>query len=414
MGEHRDRPPDRPDVRWTLWKERNFDYSISQFGNGGLNRDRHADVAAALHREELPPLPVIDWQSINQQAPEPVDVAYKGPEDPLPEADVVVMTWTSAEWSAFDQVFLNSDTRRRPSSHKFEKAWHLYAREAPKLPPDEGGYTPPPLWGYYQMVKIKNAVGTDQSVLLFKADAHLAYSPWIKGLEEMVSHVIDDAQPDRLYSIGTAGGTSLDENLGDAAITNSAHIRLEKPHNTGVGYNHQTFISDWFPSLALLLEVEKYLLFQLSNVVNHRELENMVQKLYEKNPAARGFGLDDLLNEPLQPRNLHSPRGLAANPANPLLTTDYYYIAKGDDSTQYCALEMDDAVIAKVAGDQHLKYCFVRNISDPLVPDTGSNGQEIPFEVRKDWSGIIYSNFGIYSSFNGELLTWATIAANPT
>jgi hypothetical protein len=32
---------------------------------------------------------------------------------------------------------------------------------------------------------------------------------------------------------------------------------------------------------------------------------------------------------------------------------------------------------------------------------------------RFSFTGIIYSNFGIYTSFNGAILTWATVAANP-
>jgi hypothetical protein len=374
--------------------------------------DRHNDVKTKPHREVLLPLPVIDWKSIGHEAPENVKVDYKGKDAPLPNADVVVMTWTTAEWSALDHVFLNSDTPRYASSRTFEKGWHHYGLDAPDLPSGDGKYPPPPLWGYYRLVKIKNAAGDDQRVLIFKADAHLAHPLWIAALEEMVGRVIDDVKPDRVYSIGTAGGTSLDENLGDAAITNSAHISLENENNTGVNYNNQTFTSDWYPSLDLVPTVEKNLLFQLSNVINQNELEYMVAELYKKNSGAKVFGLDDLLNAPLQPDNLRSPRGLAKQ-GIPLLTTDYYYIAKGDDSVQYCVLEMDDAVIAKVAGDKNVKYCFVRNVSDPLVPDTAKNGSEIPFDVRKDWSGVIYTNFGIYSSFNGALLTWATIAGDP-
>jgi nucleoside phosphorylase len=374
--------------------------------------NRYTDVTVTPHREERLPLPVVDWRSIGHEAPEHFPVNYKGKDTPLPKADVVVMTWTSAEWSALDHVFLNSDTRRYSSSRRFEKDWYFYALEAPELPSSDGRYPPPPLWGYYRLVSIRNAAGADQKVLLFKADAHLAHPLWIQALEAMVGRVIDEVEPNRMYSIGTAGGTSLDENLGDAAITNSAHISLKNEHNTRVDYNNQTFSSDWYPSLQLLPGVEQKLLFQLGNVINHNELKYMVYQLYTKNPDAKAFGLDDLLNAPLQPGNLHSPRGLAKRGV-PLLTTDYYYIAKGDDSVQYCVLEMDDAVIAKVAGDKGVKYCFVRNVSDPLVPNFAQDGGEIPFDVRKDWSGIIYSNFGIYSSFNGALLTWATISGDP-
>jgi hypothetical protein len=30
--------------------------------------------------------------------------------------------------------------------------------------------------------------------------------------------------------------------------------------------------------------------------------------------------------------------------------------------------------------------------------------------VRDRWSGLIYENFGLYTSFNGALATWSAIA----
>jgi hypothetical protein len=47
-----------------------------------------------------------------------------------------------------------------------------------------------------------------------------------------------------------------------------------------------------------------------------------------------------------------------------------------------------------------------------MVPALAGNGTPIPAEVREDWSSAIYSHFGLYSSFNGALTTWATIAAS--
>jgi hypothetical protein len=97
-------------------------------------------------------------------------------------------------------------------------------------------------------------------------------------------------------------------------------------------------------------------------------------------------------------------------PGTPLLTTDYYYIAGDADSTQWAALEMDDGVVGAIAGEHGANYLFVRNISDPLVPATTAAGAAIPGEVRDAWSSLIYTNFGLYSSFNGALVTWALIA----
>nr|MCU0341393.1 hypothetical protein [Spirosomataceae bacterium] len=39
-----------------------------------------------------------------------------------------------------------------------------------------------------------------------------------------------------------------------------------------------------------------------------------------------------------------------------------------------------------------------------------NTGVTISDTVRGDWSGLIYKNFGLYTSFNGALATWATIA----
>ncbi|MCG8454720.1 MAG: hypothetical protein MI919_00455 [Holophagales bacterium] len=351
-------------------------------------------------------MPIIDWSRISQQAPTPVALHDPAPTASLPKADIVVITWTSAEWSALDHVFLNSNTVRHHYSHAWESAWHLYNLGAPASDPNYA-----PLWGYYRLVRITNAAGAPVDVLLFKADAHLAYAPWIDGLSQMMTHILEDARPEYVYSIGTAGGTSDSERLGDTVITNAGHLRLEQAENTHVSYNHTTVsCDDWFPSFTLVSQVEQQLLYPLNHVVNAFELTYLIRRLHQRNVASRLFGYDDLVNAPLQPQNLTTPRGL--NKSNvALLTTDTYFIASGDDSAQYSALEMDDAVIGHVAARHNAKFAFVRNISDPLVPASNRTGSTpIPHDVRKDWSGLIYEDFGLYTSFNGALLTWATIA----
>jgi len=364
---------------------------------------RHSDVLAVPHREALPPLPKIDWRRLKQQAPTPQPIHYAGPDAPLPKADIVIITWTTAEWSALDHVFLNSDAVRYRSSRDFEKHWKLYTHKAP-----ESSFSK--LWGYYQLVTIKDPAGKFKTVLLFKSSSHLAHPPFIEGLQTMIAQIIDEVTPERVYSIGTAGGASLSEPLGSAAITNSARIELKKPENTSVDYNGKTFTCPGcFPGLELLPDLEKQLLFPLSNVVTHDELDYLLWRLHRDNKAAQKIQLEDLLNEPLSPNQLHEPRGLDKKDV-PLLTTDYYFIATGDDAARYSALEMDDAVVAYVAESKKVDYAFVRNISDPIVPNQTTSGGEIPESVRSDWSGAIYQNFGIYSSFNGALITWATIA----
>src|ERR1043165_9188202 len=63
--------------------------------------------------ENTPPLPVIDWSLISQQAPVLLDTPY----DYLPEADVVIIAWAGAEWAAMEHVFCTSDTTMPYSEH---------------------------------------------------------------------------------------------------------------------------------------------------------------------------------------------------------------------------------------------------------------------------------------------------------
>jgi hypothetical protein len=351
------------------------------------------------------PLPAVDWSKTGRTAPQPVSVAYDGPDAPLPPADVALLTWTSAEWSALDHVFLTSTQPGVRKSYDLGKDWHLYSRDVGTALTDNTGA---PLWGYYQLVDIATTAGATTRVLLFKCDAHLAHPPWIEGLVQMVKQVLDDSQAKQIYSIGTAGGSRLDVRLGDVPLTNTAHILLQNKENAGVPIGGQTFTCDAFPEQDLL-SAGAELMFPLSEVVTEESLEASLAKLKGIKPAVEPYALADLVNAPLDPANLGTPRPLPMK-GTPLLTTDYFYIASGTDAEQYCFLEMDDAVIAYVAGQAGVDFSFVRNISDPIVPDTAADGQPIPDEVRIDWGSEIYNDFGIYTSFNGAIVTWAAIA----
>jgi hypothetical protein len=226
----------------------------------------------------------------------------------------------------------------------------------------------------------------------------------------MVQAIVHDVHPQQIYSIGTAGGATINEMLGDVVVTNAAHIVLEKPENLIVDYNNQTFsCTTWFPAVGLMEQVQSKLFFPLSNVVTYDSLGKMLTKVYQKVPGSSQFTLADLVNNPINPANLTKPAALP-NKDVPLLTTDYYYIGSATTSSQYSVLEMDDAVIAREAGLLNTEYVFVRNISDPMVADTTASGAAIPDAVREEWSSLIYEACGFYSSFNGALTTWAAIA----
>lgn len=362
----------------------------------------------------LPPLPKIDWAKINNKAPTNLNIKYEGPNASLPAADIVVITWTNAEWAAFDHVFCNSKKAMNATETNWQKDWLAYTKGAPPPPATGTNFH---LWGFYRMVQITGQSKKKMKVLLFKAQAHLAYDPYLQGLMAMTSSILADTGAKYMYSIGTAGGVSDADLLGNTVITNSAHLMMTNSHNIPSPLNNQTYTcTNWFPSFGLMNTTKKHLFFALSNVASEAQYQylygELAKKMYNNGkPIAsmNGIAVSDLVNAPLKPQNLKQAETINCKD-KPLLTTDFYYIAQPGDAAKYCILEMDDAVLAQVAGSKGVAFAFVRNVSDPVVPSNTAAGQSIPDEIRNGWSSFIYDTFGFYTSYNGALSTWATIA----
>jgi hypothetical protein len=371
--------------------------------------DHSADLNPATPSPQPPALPPIDWGAIGQSAPQPIPLGPRQPNDALPSADIVILTWSSAEWSALDHVFLGSATPRAALDVQWKSAWLRYARGSADYVPDpQSGL----LWGLFQLVRIVDRSGRPWRVLLFKSNTHLAHPPWIGGLSAMMRCILEDATPDRVYSIGTAGGASLGQRLGDSIITNSAQLDLRRPQNTSDPDNGSLFrCPTWFPVTALFQEVEQSLLYRMNAAITDASLAALFAQLQAKHAgdaAMAGLSLQDLVNDPIRPSDLGSPRIVAA-PDMPLLTTDFYYITGGRPDA-HSFLEMDDAVIARECESSDVRYAFVRNVSDPVISASTQSGTMIPGVVRSDWSALIYTQYGGLTSFNGALATWATIA----
>jgi hypothetical protein len=357
----------------------------------------------------MPPLPAVKWHAIGNAPPKLLEVNYQGPNAPLPKADAVVITWTNAEWSAFDHVFCNSTAPRPSQDNTWQNEWLAYTKGAPSPPANGKDFH---LWGYFRMVEIAARNGQTLRVLLFKAQAHLAYDPYLTGLVAMTKGILQDTGAAYLYSIGTAGGAGDSDLLGNSVVTNGGHLMMTNSNNQGSPLNNQTFLcKGWFPCLDLLGPVEKHLLFPLDKVASWPEYELLYQQLSSKmgSTVMNGVSVKDLVNPPLDPANLRHARTIDCKD-KPLLTTDFYYIAQPGDAAKYCILEMDDAVLGATAGELGANYAFVRNVSDPVVPSKTKAGLQIPDPVRNEWSSLIYDTFGFYTSYNGALSAWATIA----
>jgi hypothetical protein len=371
---------------------------------------RHNDVQFESLPSRSQYLPVVPWGSIGQVAPRPVVLGARDIADPLPEADIVVVTWTSAEWFALDHIFLNSGIPGDIADRTWRARWLPYSRGARDYTADpQSG----PLWGAFQMVEIVDRMDRPWRVLLFKSNSHLAHPPWEPGLTGMLRCILEDTHADRIYTVGTAGGARLDQYLGDSIITNAALIDLQRPQNTGAPDNGAMYrCATWYPATSLIADIERSMLFKMNQVVTDDCLSELFNELKTNHPDDPGIGrlsLADLMSDSIRPARLGSPKVYSLKDV-PLLTTDFYYIAAGKHANAYSFLEMDDGIIAREANRLGVRFACIRNISDPIVPDRAADGTPVSAAVRADWSGLIYATFGLQTSYNSALATWATIA----
>ncbi len=95
----------------------------------------NAQRLAALPATSEHALPPVDWPTLGVAAnriPTVIPLTDWQVNSPFPEADVAVITWTSAEWAAMNQVLTN---RREPltpeqaKGHDWRQGWEKYQRD---------------------------------------------------------------------------------------------------------------------------------------------------------------------------------------------------------------------------------------------------------------------------------------------
>jgi hypothetical protein len=340
--------------------------------------------------------PAISLKTVSAQGvPVPKDLSgWTGPA--LPNADIVVVTWTDQEWNALDHVFLNSTQARTPQSTSWQSSWKQYSHGASGFASDsEGG----PLWGRFQLVTINGS-----TVLLFKSNAHLAHLPWIGGLRAMTQDLLADTQAKLLVSIGTAGAGTVQQKLGDAVVTNAAYLEATLSENRRDPSNGKTFTSAFFPALGLE-QGALGLMLKLSTIATSADLNTLFQQCFGS--SSPGVKASDLIDGPLQ--NLVAPAVHDAK-GTPLNTSDDYGMAPAGGSDLYCVYEEDDAVLAQVAQEASVRFSSIRNVSDTVIAGKTAQGKTIEASVRKKWAGALYDRYQFHTAVNGAIAAWAAVA----
>ena len=367
-----------------------------------LTQARHGDAPIYILSSDsisgMPPLPTVDWTSTGKSAPQPIAISSFAKGQALPRADVIIITWTSAEWAALDHVFCDSD---QPMSYNaiantksFSTDWLLYDRDFSSVVDQLTSKSPSKnddAWGKFRMVTVNN-----KRVLLFKSDMHLSTDGTPIPALQMVDQIIADSTPSLILTIGTAGGTRNQDNLGSVNITNAAHFVLESGF-ANKPFNNQTFTDNWTFTAADLGLVNNLL---LPTPVTTAVLQELLDKMNTQEKTS--FTLADVMNAEIKPGAI--PPVLNTLWPTPTLTTNGYGVAddKGNYAN-YAVMEMDDAVVAMEATAKNIAFGIVRNISDPVQVSS------LTSSIQESWAGTIYNTYGFYSSFNGALAAWAIL-----
>ena len=290
-------------------------------------------------------------------------------DEPLPSADVLVVTWTAAEGQALADVLTPgmSSTTWKPYAH----GWGSYEPQlTSRSPAREAG-----CMGYVAKVKIG---GID--VLAVKSELHLATDAISVPIVALWQQMISEARPNLVISTGTAGGVGAATQLGDVFVVTNAKFNCTKDFKD----------KPW------------------------------AQRLFT-GPGMHGGGHTaafDALVAPndgrLRPQVTRPPTLTFGGATGGVETIDYFGFANTTDSfgivrdyPDALTEEMDDATLPLALDNlsDPPPWCSIRNASDPQVSsDIGD------LDAQAQWANEIYKRYGYWTSFGSAIATWAVIA----
>jgi nucleoside phosphorylase len=300
--------------------------------------------------------------------------ARKGSAGALPNADVLIVTWTVDEGHALSRVLTpGKDSRNDYVGYKKNFA-KISANMVPRSPARQAGHL-----GAYWTCKIAG-----KSVVVFKSDSHMSQDgPKLPNIDVWVQ-IISDVQPKLVLTTGTAGGIGPDVEVGDVVI--SPVLRFDCM---------QKFKNFKFDGTAIAKEVFKSDALSALKVAPNLLAANAGQLPRDNTRAPKIFTTD--LN----------------GVTDSVVTTDFFGFDISDNHYRLKGLghvcEMGDAVLGLAAqklkdeGSTMPQYVAVRNVSDPQIKSDGT------LEQQKQRAADIYKAYGRWSSVCSAIACWALV-----
>lgn len=293
-----------------------------------------------------------------------------GSDDPLPRADVLMVTWTVDEGHALSRVLTpGKDSRNdyRPYTHNYAAISLKMRRGCPAVEAKR--------LGAYWTTSIG---GT--SVVVFKSDSHMSQDgPELPNID-VWQQIIAEVQPKLVLTTGTAGGIGKQFEVGDVVV--SPVVRFDCTSK----FKREPFRQAHYASAP---PRKKHLA--------------AARSLFRFNAAQ------------LPRDNTRQPKIFSVSPSDlksSVVTTDFFGFDTSDDHYHLQGLgdvsEMGDAVLGLVCskmGTKAPRWLAVRNVSDPEIKAEGTLRQQAAIAAQ------IYKGFGRWSSVCSAITCWALIAA---
>jgi len=290
--------------------------------------------------------------------------------DPLPAADVLVVTWTVDEGHALSRVLTpgkDSHNDYRPYTHNYDTISKKMrngcpARELSRL-------------GTWWMTTIGK-----KSVVVFKSDSHMSQDgPDLPNID-VWNQIIEEVRPGLVITTGTAGGIGKTFEVGDVIV--SPVVRFD----CRAKFKKEPFRDAHYTSAA-----------------PSRSHMAAARTLFKANAA-------QLPKDNTRPPKI--VRVPVSGLADSVVTTDFFGFDTSDNHYQLQGLgdvsEMGDAILGLVAsrmGAKAPRWVAVRNVSDPQIKADG-----LTLKQQAALAAQIYKGFGRWSSVCSAIVCWALIA----
>jgi nucleoside phosphorylase len=321
----------------------------------------------------------IPWPSGQQPKP----AASVGDEDSLPNAPVLVVTWTEDEGHALSRVLTPGFDSHPPSPHQTPEPgiqfWKPYTKNFDKLSAHMNPRSP--ARQAHRLGTFWTTTIAGVKVTLVKSDSHLSQD----GPRDLATtpnrqvweQILEDVEPRWVVTTGTGGGIGADANVGDVVVSRFVSFQPQRANAPSTIFSSPTDAPGApFKGLSALLAPNAQFLPDHGTGSGPRI--ELARDAKDGVLTTAGFEYDDSANtDHLQGHGL--------------------------------VCEMGDAVLGSVCqalGPKAPNYVCVRNVSDPQIDASdGTRAQQV------QRAALIYRQYGRWSSVCSAIVCWAIAAS---